>query len=74
MTTPLKDQPAFPVWDSTQNGLSKLELFAAMAMQGICANADLSAVTNEHSKHHLLAENAVEVAKALLAELEKENP
>lgn len=49
-------------------GLTKRELFAAMALQGICAN--------ETTKPNfpLIASDAVELADALLAELAKDTP
>ncbi len=53
------------------SGLTKRELFAAMAMQGLCADptaADL------YSDMQNMAANAVEIADAFLAELAKEQP
>jgi len=61
--------PAFPVSSGGAlfDGLTKLELFAAMAMQGFCANPNAWEVT-----HYAVAEHSVAAAKALLAALEKE--
>lgn len=66
-------------------GLTKRELFAAMAMQGMWANrhftfhtsktAQLTVGRNEKLRaeiHSMIAEDAVLVADALLAELAKE--
>lgn len=80
----MKEQPAFPVqgftFDTPQGpakcapypGLSKRELFAAMAMQGFCA---LPAQDVEHANltPDKLASWAVAHADALIAELSKEN-
>jgi hypothetical protein len=62
------EEPAFP---TTQNGhtggLTKRELFAAMAMQGLAANSIPGA-------HHLPTEliaGAVELADALIEKLNK---
>lgn len=70
------DQPAypqcFPLADMQSGmanpGLTKRELFAAMAMQGICANGDCRL-----DGMALRAEKAVKQSDALLAELDKEN-
>ena len=51
-------------------GLTKRELFAAMAMQGIWANSDEAMAKAWSIKD--IARNAVEAADALLAELAKE--
>lgn len=53
-------------------GLTKRELFAAMAMQGIWSNSD-EVMTQAWSIQDI-ALNAVETADALLAELAKEQP
>lgn len=62
-----KKLPAFPPnagWEHSEaNGLSKREYFAAMAMQGLATNWSKS---NEE-----IARNAIEIADALLAELER---
>ena len=49
------------------NGLTKREYFAAMAMQGLCAN---SIPGNQHIPNNLASE-AVVYADALIAELSK---
>ena len=60
------------------SGLTKREYFAAMAMQGICANASfLSELTDMARKLDTHTENvvacvSVELARALIAELNKE--
>jgi hypothetical protein len=48
-------------------GLTKRELFAAMAMQGLCVN--MAEFSNAHAKH--IATMARECADALIAELAK---
>ncbi len=64
--TPNANLPAFPVTDQACfNGLSRRELFAAMAMQGL-----LSDKGNE-SSCKAIAGIAIEAADALLAELAK---
>lgn len=50
-------------------GLTKRELFAAMAMQGICASEPSEKLDYEHTAHF-----AVEHADALIAELAKVRP
>lgn len=67
MTTKNADAPAFPDnWDAKYGGLTKREYFAAMAMQGIAVqNADFG--TSQVVKW------AVDMADALLKELENEN-
>ena len=58
--------PAFPINDVTGNeGLTKRECFAAMAMQGACADTACK-------EAHGIAEFAVKCADCLLAELAKE--
>lgn len=56
---------------SYQLGLSKRELFAAMAMQGYMANPHISALRH-CATTAAAAEAAVESADALIAELSKE--
>ncbi len=51
-----------------QVGLTKRELFAAMAMQGLCADPEYDGVSEQY------AELSVEFADALLAELAKDQP
>jgi len=53
-------------WGSA--GLSKREYFAAMAMQGICANSSLA----ERSSYNSFAEWSVQQADALIEALNKE--
>lgn len=83
------DEPAFPKAEFIddpaglgrgilhQGGLTKREMFAAMAMQGILASGEYNwilhhqQVRNEAVELHW-AGNAIRVADALLAELEKE--
>lgn len=72
--------PAFPVydWDQLESGqivqvikspgLSKREYFAVMALQGLIANPELS---QGYSSCMEKAQEAVELADALLAELSK---
>jgi hypothetical protein len=66
------DMMAFPVQAAdaigsmyAQSGLTKRELFAAMAMQGRCALS----IPGSHQQAGLLATEAVEIADALLAAL-----
>lgn len=65
------DRPAFPIVDPdgviAAGGLTKRELFAAMAMQGFCSNSVMT-----ETGHADMARMAVEQADALLAELAKE--
>lgn len=51
-----------------QDGLTKREYFAAMAMQGICANSSLA----EISSYNSFAEWSVKQADALIEALNKE--
>jgi hypothetical protein len=69
-------KPAYPVfkrqyWNdqdvSNSAGLTKRELFAAMAMQGIMGNTSCSPVRYEHFKN--IAEDAIAVADELLKQL-----
>lgn len=69
MSANFKYDHAYPVSTVdgfTQHGLTKRELFAAMALQGLCASAEYPQVSYEGS-----ARTAVEQADALLAELER---
>lgn len=67
------DLPAMPVTKPvgyasvTEYGLSKREMFAMAAMQGLCANG----VAGSHHQTKNLVAEAVEKADALLAELER---
>jgi hypothetical protein len=56
-----------PVW---ANGMTKLEYFAGLAMQGLCLTA--SPKYDKGECNAAIAERAVILARALLAELEKE--
>jgi hypothetical protein len=64
------------IWENFQPGLSKRELFAAMAMQGLLSSpCDLT----ENGKHVgkgqiYIAKFSVEMADSLLAELAKKQP
>jgi hypothetical protein len=60
--------PAFPCnYDNNAVGLTKLEYFAGMAMQGLCARQLPPHINNE-----AVVDISVSLARALLAELEKE--
>lgn len=61
--------PADGVFDSDSAGLTKREMLAAMAMQGVMFHADFANCGPEP-----VAAAAVELADALLAELAKEQP
>lgn len=72
MTDP--DDPAFP-FQPGQYGLTKREYFAALAMQGNNANVITSLGTLSESRHkqfQVIAQACVEMADALIAELNKE--
>jgi hypothetical protein len=60
---------AYPITDGCGDvlsyGLTKRELFAAMAMQGLIADHE------NNAPHDVFAEVSVEMADALLKELEK---
>jgi hypothetical protein len=62
------DEPAFPIANSQNDGLTKREFFAAMAMQGIARDL-LDDVTNWRIEK--MAKCAVEYADALIAALER---
>jgi hypothetical protein len=55
--------------EPTQYGLTKLEYFAGLAMQGIMGNSCALPETDQHFKN--IAQDAVFTARALIAELEK---
>jgi hypothetical protein len=64
-----KDKPANPCLHHYKNiGLTKLEAFTMAAMQGLISNPDL-----ESFEPHAFAHDAVVLAKATLAALEKAN-
>jgi hypothetical protein len=70
------NKPAFPISEETTNridygvsiytGLTKREYFAALAMQGLCAEQTPRSLLN-------VAETSVKIADLLLKELEKSN-
>jgi hypothetical protein len=67
----MNDESAFPVCEEVPHstmtrqwwGLSKREYFAAMALQGMCANTDLCGL------HDMYGEDAVKYADALMIAL-----
>ena len=71
-----KDAPAMPIGEqidgihlnSLCNGLTKREMFAMHAMQGLCA----CSIPGGHNVPNSLAKDAVAYADALLAALETE--
>lgn len=73
-----EDASAFPwtiqEFEMSQPGLTKRELFAAMAMQGLLGNAtySLSYVADGRTFMGLCSRDSVELADALIAELAKE--
>ena len=54
-----------------QPSLSKRELFAAMAMQGVLGNNDYQHAFGSRESYKICARDSVTYADALLAELEK---
>ena len=67
MTNP--NEPVYPIQDCNLQfipGLTKREYFAAMSMQGLCADPQRS------GKHEHYAEDAVRFADALIEALNKE--
>ena len=75
------DEPAFPLVSTEYSdehgfwsGLTKRELFAAMAMQGLCTRVvPVTGVTSDKEYSVLRARAAVKHADALMAELEKDD-
>ena len=72
------NDPAYPT--PTDAGLTKRELFAAMAMQGLLSNpggpyqsSDTCGWRLVNCTHHQLAMECIDMAYALLEELEKTN-
>jgi hypothetical protein len=65
-------EPAFPHFDTgetgTRTGLTKLEYFAGLAMQGLLANPSAS------YSFHGAATDAALFAQALITELERTTP
>jgi hypothetical protein len=76
------DKPAYPVtldWDNVQKkvitttvkpGLSKREMFAMAAMQGLCANPNVSADKSKSDVAQFYASVAIKFADELLKQLE----
>lgn len=60
-----EDKAAFPTSDTNYGGLTKRELFAAMALQGNLADPHMSGSATEY------ASLSIEMADALLAALEE---
>jgi len=56
-------EPAFPIAPVKYQGLTKRELFAAMAMQGLLSNPEV--------RYKNIAIDSVEIADALIEELNK---
>lgn len=74
-----KNKPAYPLTDlphskddkhGDYDGLTKREYFAAMAMQGLCANLNVSSDTTSEYTAQLYANYAVNIADELLKQLE----
>lgn len=68
-----RDEPAFPMVEQRgeegqRYGLTKREYFAGLAMQGLCADPSYRVLIS--SAEHA-AQNAVAIADAILAELER---
>jgi hypothetical protein len=64
-----KDESTGVVVNYAQSGLTKLEYFAGLAMQGLCTNAGRNGYLVEQPQFIVAA--SVKAARALLAELEK---
>lgn len=81
MTTQNGNSPAYPVpfGVTSRVGLTKRELFAAMAMQGILASPDIVTAYNQErfikgdvgTIFERVSQASISYADALLAELEK---
>lgn len=71
------NESAFPTdWVYSCDGLTKRELFAAMAMQGLLANPnDIPSIVTENGGplQSQLARVSLALANALIKELEKSN-
>lgn len=65
------DECAFPATNDSVSGLTKRELFAAMAMQGALSSGTEVPVGKEQTRFEVVAQNSVAFADALLAELER---
>lgn len=59
--------------DVVKGGLTKREYFAALAMQGICARGMYERPSFEDASILLIANSAVSLSNALIAELNKES-
>ncbi len=83
----MKNEPAFPcnaqgneskIYPQEYSGLTKRELFAAMAMQGILARGPIKvdgySSEGRQTESQFVAMVAVSRADALIAELAKEKP
>ena len=72
VSSPARDRNHGPYTDTrSTGGLTKRELFAAMAMQGLLANPDQAMVAMDEDH---VAFSAMQHADALIAELNKETP
>ena len=72
----MSDKPAFPVGPQDRfvepdTGLTRRELFAAMAMAGISANKWAIERSDMQGEPAAIAEFAIKCADALIAELDK---
>ncbi len=66
------DQPAFPTAEiHCSNGVSKRELFTAMALIGLCASSKQVEHVPTAEARERIANAAIQVADKTLAELEK---
>lgn len=69
------EKPAHPTgMAQSGTGITKLEHFAGLAMQGLLANSDISQLfkgNNGEPVTHVVAEVSVRLSDALLAELDK---
>ncbi len=72
----LGNESAYPVVDLAGDpwcrGLTKRELFAAMAMQGFVSNSGLTIQRGDTEIYPTIAHDSVQLADDLLAELAKE--
>lgn len=76
----MKNQSAFPQQQNggdIYGGLTKLEYFAGLVMQGICANGELfKGITSESLMLQRLQKTipvaSVQIAKAIIEQLEQE--
>lgn len=80
----LSTQPVYPspmvsefsegghVRHQSEPGMTLLQHYAGLAMEGICVNAGRNGL--QFKSPEVIAEYAVDIARALLAELEKVQP